>query len=171
MPTRGQASRGLSARSNATAGFRGQARRIHRERDPDRSAPGRRPHYVTGTLAARERDVVETAAVPGDGGDVPILIAACQIPAGETLAAMDTAARFGFVDGKELACGRVAFPHMLTRQAVLDLTDPPAGCCCTRGSRRCSSRPGPTPLRQCASLPDTSPGRPLSDTAVRRLDT
>jgi DNA-binding CsgD family transcriptional regulator/tetratricopeptide (TPR) repeat protein len=40
------------------------------------------------------------------------------------LAALDTAARFGLVDAEELTRGRVAFPHTLTRQAVLDLVSP-----------------------------------------------
>ncbi len=75
-------------------------------------------------LAPHERDTVETAAVLGDDGDVRVLIAACQAGAGETLAAMDTAARFGLVDAEELARGRIAFPHTLTRQAVLGLADP-----------------------------------------------
>ncbi len=62
-------------------------------------------------LALRERDVLETAAVLGDGGAVRILVAACRGDPGETLSALDTAAR-------------VAFPHTLTRQAVLDLVNP-----------------------------------------------
>jgi len=40
------------------------------------------------------------------------------------LAALDAAVRFGFLGEEELARGRIAFPHMLTRQAVLDLTGP-----------------------------------------------
>jgi DNA-binding CsgD family transcriptional regulator/tetratricopeptide (TPR) repeat protein len=75
-------------------------------------------------LALREREVLETAAVLGDGGAVRILIAACGGETGETLSALDTAARFGLVDAEELAVGRVAFPHTLTRQAVLDLLSP-----------------------------------------------
>jgi hypothetical protein len=98
---------------------------------PVRDLGLRAPVSIRDTLERRlsrlgpgERDVVETAAVLGNGRDVHILVAACQAAASEALAAMDTAARFGFMDGEELACGRVAFPHMLTRQAVLDLTDP-----------------------------------------------
>ena len=75
-------------------------------------------------LALREREVLETAAVLGDGGTVRILVAACGGETGETLSALDTAARFGLVDAEELAGGRVAFPHTLTRQAVLDLVSP-----------------------------------------------
>src|SRR5262249_6606018 len=74
-------------------------------------------------LALREREVLETAAVLGDGGAVRILVAACGDPS-ETLSALDTAARFGLVDAEELTRGRVAFPHTLTRQAVLDLVNP-----------------------------------------------
>jgi DNA-binding CsgD family transcriptional regulator/tetratricopeptide (TPR) repeat protein len=75
-------------------------------------------------LALREREVLETAAVLGDGGAVRILVAACRGSVGETLSALDTAARFGLVDAEELLAGRVAFPHTLTRQAVLDLVSP-----------------------------------------------
>jgi len=75
-------------------------------------------------LALREREVLETAAVLGDGGAVRILVAACGGDPGEALSALDTAARFGLVDAEELAGGRVAFPHTLTRQAVLDLVSP-----------------------------------------------
>jgi len=75
-------------------------------------------------LALREREVLETAAVLGDGGAVRILVAACRGDPGETLSALDTAARFGLVDAEELTRGRVAFPHTLTRQAVLDLVNP-----------------------------------------------
>jgi predicted ATPase/DNA-binding CsgD family transcriptional regulator len=75
-------------------------------------------------LAASERDVVETAAVLGDGGEIRTLIAAWHGEAGEALSALDTAARFGLVDADELARGRVGFPHTLTRQAVLDLVNP-----------------------------------------------
>lgn len=72
-------------------------------------------------LTSGERDVLETAAVLGDGADARILIAACAGDAGETLAAIDAAARFGLMNDEEFARGRIAFPHMLTRQAVLDL--------------------------------------------------
>ena len=75
-------------------------------------------------LALREREVLETAAVLGDGGAVRILVAACRGDPGEALSALDTAARFGLVDAEELTRGRVAFPHTLTRQAVLDLLSP-----------------------------------------------
>ena len=58
-----------------------------------------------------------------------VLVRACQATgrradAEAVLAALDTAAQFGFVDVGELARGRVLFPHTLTRQAVLDLTSP-----------------------------------------------
>jgi DNA-binding CsgD family transcriptional regulator/tetratricopeptide (TPR) repeat protein len=75
-------------------------------------------------LALREREVLETAAVLGDGGTVRILVAACGGETGDTLSALDAAARFGLVDAEELTRGRVAFPHTLTRQAVLDLVSP-----------------------------------------------
>ncbi|HYB49372.1 MAG TPA: AAA family ATPase [Streptosporangiaceae bacterium] len=75
-------------------------------------------------LALREREVLETAAVLGDGGAVRIVVAACGGDPGEALSALDTAARFGLVDAEELTSGRVAFPHTLTRQAVLDLVNP-----------------------------------------------
>jgi DNA-binding CsgD family transcriptional regulator len=75
-------------------------------------------------LARHERDVLETAAVLGDGGEVQVLLAACAGEQGPVLAAIDTAARYGLVDAEALAAGRVAFPHMLTRQAVLDLAEP-----------------------------------------------
>ena len=75
-------------------------------------------------LALHEREMLETAAVLGDGGAVQILVAACGGDPGEALSALDTAARFGLVDAEELTRGRVAFPHTLTRQAVLDLVSP-----------------------------------------------
>ncbi len=75
-------------------------------------------------LALHEREMLETAAVLGDGGAVQILVAACGGDPGEALSALDTAARFGLVDAEELGRGRVAFPHTLTRQAVLDLVSP-----------------------------------------------
>jgi len=87
-------------------------------------------------LAPGECAVVETAAVLGDGGEVRVLIKACAAETAETadaadapgppavLAALDAAVRFGLVDGAELGRGRIAFPHTLTRQAVLDLIDP-----------------------------------------------
>ena len=75
-------------------------------------------------LALHEREVLETAAVLGDGGAVQVLVAACGGDPGEALSALDTAARFGLVDAEELTRGRVAFPHTLTRQAVLDLVSP-----------------------------------------------
>jgi DNA-binding CsgD family transcriptional regulator/tetratricopeptide (TPR) repeat protein len=75
-------------------------------------------------LALREREALETAAVLGDGGAVRILVAACGGDPGEALSALDTAAGFGLVDAEELTKGRVAFPHTLTRQAVLDLVSP-----------------------------------------------
>lgn len=75
-------------------------------------------------LAPAERRALEAAAVLGDDGDIPTLVAACADDAGETLGAMDTAARFGLVDAGRLGAGRVVFAHMLTRQAVLELVDP-----------------------------------------------
>lgn len=75
-------------------------------------------------LAPGERAVLEIAAVLGDGGDVPAVVAAWSAEPGDALAALDAAARFGLVDNEELTSGRIAFPHMLTRQAVLDLVDP-----------------------------------------------
>jgi DNA-binding CsgD family transcriptional regulator len=75
-------------------------------------------------LALREREVLETAAVLGDGGAVRILVTTCGGDPGEVLSALDEAARFGLVDADELTRGRVAFPHTLTRQAVLDLVSP-----------------------------------------------
>jgi DNA-binding CsgD family transcriptional regulator len=74
-------------------------------------------------LAPQERAVLETAAVLGDSAPVRTLVAACGADTGAVLSALDTAARFGVVDGAELANGRVVFAHMLTRQAVLDLVD------------------------------------------------
>jgi DNA-binding CsgD family transcriptional regulator len=75
-------------------------------------------------LGPREREVLEVAAVLGDGGDVRLLAAAFPGQPSEALPALDTAARFGLLDAGELSRGRVAFPHTLTRQAVLDLVDP-----------------------------------------------
>lgn len=81
-------------------------------------------HRRLSRLSEGERDVLETAAVLGDGGEVPTLVTACPAAAADVLAALDTAVRFGLVTPDELAAGRVAFPHMLTRQAVLDLIAP-----------------------------------------------
>ena len=53
-----------------------------------------------------------------------VLIKACATDATTVLAALDAAVRFGLLDGAELGRGRIAFPHTLTRQAVLDLIDP-----------------------------------------------
>src|ERR1700761_6940319 len=113
---------------------------------PTRAFGTRAPVSVRDTLQRRlarltpaERAAVETAAVLGDGGDVRVVLRARAADSGETggaeadatsvLAALDAAVRFGFLDEEELARGRIAFPHMLTRQAVLDLTGPsrPAG--------------------------------------------
>ena len=52
-------------------------------------------------LALREREVLKTAAVLGDGGAVRTLVAACGDP-GEVLSALDTAARFGLVTARRL---------------------------------------------------------------------
>jgi DNA-binding CsgD family transcriptional regulator len=98
---------------------------------PARAFGARAPVSVRDTLQRRlsrlapgERAVVETAAVLGDGGEVRVLIRACAADAAAVLAALDAAVRFGLLDGEELGRGRIAFPHVLTRQAVLDLTDP-----------------------------------------------
>ena len=94
------------------------------------SAPGRRSRSGTRCSGGcpgwqpGERAVVETAAVLGDGGEVRVLIRACAADAATVLAALDAAVRFGLLDGEELGRGRIAFPHTLTRQAVLDLIDP-----------------------------------------------
>jgi DNA-binding CsgD family transcriptional regulator len=83
-------------------------------------------------LTPAERAAVETAAVLGDGADVRVVLRAAD--SGETagaekgatsvLTALDAAVSFGFLDGEDLARGRITFPHILTRQAVLDLTSP-----------------------------------------------
>ncbi len=108
---------------------------------PTRAFGTRAPVSVRDTLQRRlarltsaERVAVETAAVLGDGGDVRVVLRARAADSGETgaagayaasvLAALDAAVRFGFLDGEDLARGRITFPHMLTRQAVLDLTGP-----------------------------------------------
>ena len=98
---------------------------------PTRAFGARAPVSVRDTLQRRlsrlepaERAVVETAAVLGDGGEVRVLTRACAVDAAAVLAALDAAVRFGLLDGDELGRGRIAFPHTLTRQAVLDLIDP-----------------------------------------------
>jgi len=98
---------------------------------PTRAFGAKAPVSVRDTLQRRlarlapgERAVVETAAVLGDGGEVRVLIKACTAEAATVLAALDSAVRFGLLHGDELVRGRIAFPHALTRQAVLDLTDP-----------------------------------------------
>jgi DNA-binding CsgD family transcriptional regulator len=108
---------------------------------PTRAFGTRAPVSVRDTLQRRlarltpaERAAVETAAVLGDGGDVRVVLRAQAADPGETgaagadaasvLAALDAAVLFGFLDGEDLARGRITFPHMLTRQAVLDLTGP-----------------------------------------------
>ena len=111
---------------------------------PTRAFGTRAPVSVRDTLQRRlarltpaERAAVETAAVLGDGGDVRVVLRARAAEGGETgrgddtgadaasvLAALDAAVSFGFLDGEDLARGRITFPHMLTRQAVLDLTGP-----------------------------------------------
>src|SRR5580693_9437560 len=98
---------------------------------PTRAFGARAPVSVRDTLQRRlsrlvpgERAVAETAAVLGDGGEVRVLIKACAADAATVLAALDAAVRFGLLDGAELGRGRIAFPHTLTRQAVLDLIDP-----------------------------------------------
>ena len=84
-------------------------------------------------LAPAERAVLETAAVLGDGGEVRVLVQAREADtpahaggpdAPSVLAALDTAVRFGFLDAEALARGRIMFPHILSRKAVLDLTGP-----------------------------------------------
>jgi DNA-binding CsgD family transcriptional regulator len=98
---------------------------------PTRAFGARAPVSVRDTLQRRlsrlapgERAVAETAAVLGDGGEMRVLIKACATDAETVLAALDAAVRFGLLDGAELGRGRIAFPHTLTRQAVLDLIDP-----------------------------------------------
>jgi len=98
---------------------------------PTRTFGAHAPVSVRDTLQRRlsrlspgERAVVETAAVLGDGGEVRVLIRACAADTAAVLAALDAAVRFGLLDSEELGRGRIAFPHTLTRQAVLDLTDP-----------------------------------------------
>jgi DNA-binding CsgD family transcriptional regulator len=98
---------------------------------PTRAFGARAPVSVRDTLQRRlsrlapgERTVAETAAVLGDGGEMRVLIKACATDAATVLAALDAAVRFGLLDGAELGRGRIAFPHTLTRQAVLDLIDP-----------------------------------------------
>ncbi len=127
---------------------------------PARAFGTRAPASVRDTLQRRlsrlapgERAVVETAAVLGDGGEVRTLIRACAADAATVLASVDAAVRFGLLDGEELARGRIAFPHMLTRQSVLDLTDPSrrAGLHARVGEvLRASGSESPTVIRQLA---------------------
>src|SRR5580704_17933079 len=106
---------------------------------PTRAFGTRAPVSVRDTLERRlarltpaERAAVETAAVLADGGDVRVVLRAAdcgetggaEADASSVLAALDAAVSFGFLDGEDLARGRITFPHMLTRQAVLDLTSP-----------------------------------------------
>ena len=106
---------------------------------PTRAFGTRAPVSVRDTLERRlarltpaERAAIETAAVLADGGDVRVVLRAAdcgetggaQADAASVLAALDAAVSFGFLDGEDLARGRITFPHMLTRQAVLDLTSP-----------------------------------------------
>jgi DNA-binding CsgD family transcriptional regulator len=106
---------------------------------PTRAFGTRAPVSVRDTLQRRlarltpaERAAVETAAVLGNGADVRVVLRAAdsgetggaQADAASVLAALDTAVSFGFLNGEDLARGRINFPHMLTRQAVLDLTSP-----------------------------------------------
>jgi DNA-binding CsgD family transcriptional regulator len=106
---------------------------------PTRAFGTRAPVSVRDTLERRlarltpaERAAVETAAVLADGGDVRVVLRAADCgetggagaDAASVLAALDAAVSFGFLDGEDLAHGRITFPHMLTRQAVLDLTSP-----------------------------------------------
>lgn len=71
-----------------------------------------------------ERAVLETAGVLGDGGEVRVLIRCGDTDAAGVLGALDTAVQFGFLDAADLSCGKITFPHTLTRQAVIDLTGP-----------------------------------------------
>ena len=106
---------------------------------PTRAFGTRAPVSVRDTLERRlarltpaERAAVETAAVLADNGDVRVVLRAAdcgetggaEADAASVLAALDAAVSFGFLDGEDLARGRITFPHMLTRQAVLDLTSP-----------------------------------------------
>jgi DNA-binding CsgD family transcriptional regulator len=106
---------------------------------PTRAFGTRAPVSVRDTLERRlarltpaERAAVETAAVLADNGDVRVVLRAADCgetggaatDAASVLAALDAAVSFGFLDGEDLAHGRITFPHMLTRQAVLDLTSP-----------------------------------------------
>jgi len=106
---------------------------------PTRAFGTRAPASVRDTLERRlarltpaERAAVETAAVLGDGGDLRVVLRAAgsgetggaEAGAASVLAALDAAVSFGFLDPEDLARGRITFPHMLTRQAVLDLTSP-----------------------------------------------
>ncbi|MGH3282490.1 MAG: ATP-binding protein, partial [Trebonia sp.] len=118
------------ASPDGAAAHRGPAHRDPAEQSA-RAFGAHAPVSVRETLGRRlarlspgERAVLETAGVLGDGGEVGILIKSCEADAADVLAALDTAVQFGFLNVADLSRGRVAFPHTLTRQAVLDLTGP-----------------------------------------------
>jgi DNA-binding CsgD family transcriptional regulator len=75
-------------------------------------------------LTPDAREALEVAAVVGDDGDVRTLVQVLDGKPTDVLAALDASTHFGLLDADELAHSRLAFPHMLTRQAVLDLLEP-----------------------------------------------
>ncbi len=75
-------------------------------------------------LAPEARRALEAAAVVGDGGQVRTLVQVLDGEPTAVLPALDASTHYGLLDSDELAHGRLAFPHMLTRQAVLDLVKP-----------------------------------------------
>lgn len=98
---------------------------------PFRPPAPRAPATVRDTLRRRltrlpeaDRDVLETAAVLGDGSEVRTVVEVCGRDAEDVLPALDAAARFGLLDADALTGGHLAFQHMLSRQAVLDLLEP-----------------------------------------------
>ena len=86
-------------------------------------------------LALHEREVLETAAVLGDGGAVRSLVAACGDDPGEALAALDTAApvRAGGRRGADQGTRRLPAYASPGRRSLI-WSARRGGRCCTRGS-------------------------------------
>jgi len=88
----------------------------------------RAPMSVRDTVASRlerlpaaERQTVELAAVVGEDVDVAILLAAAETGRAVTLTALDGVIASGLLEAPLSAGGAVRFPHVLARQAVLEL--------------------------------------------------
>jgi DNA-binding CsgD family transcriptional regulator len=75
-------------------------------------------------LAAEHLEVIELAAVIGEGLDSGELLAISRHPASTVLAALDAGADLGIIEQADSADGCFRFPHAIVRQVLLDRLSP-----------------------------------------------